>query len=864
MVRALGGPITPSGIYRQSSSDKHRVVVVTEADPVAAPAGEGGVASVTFKVSENGVLTTSYAVTQLAMWEEEFDASSPLDGVTPGKMAAVPGYGIELDCATLARGAISVEIDITTVAGTVTRCSEGPIIFYNGKDVDIRPCPKDVYATPTGSDVTGDGTIGNPVRTPARAIEVGKMANGDVGGLRVHLLGPGFFNWAGSYVGSASGIHTSGHWWCKIICESGAVLLSTNALTVMGNGPGSQFRVTVIYGVNYNGGMVIYVGSPDVETWYWEQGHLTISDLWFPGHRWTARYLGRSNAPFGFDGYLTKAKKIATASGILGTVSGFTNTWNLLRDCFVRDYLAVAYLWTAPLDSNHPCKIVNCVAYGQRKFREVPGTVNTFIGGAATVSVTAGGKMRIDLTADVHFSLYEQPSTSTPLSTLDGLADLIGGAPQFLVRVSGMQVPSWNGDFAVLEAGTNLSGRTYVVLDNSISSGGAVTGTGAKLDTVYAGQLYQDGVHPDMAFTWGDQSDLVITRCAWWDLDSSQGLYFSSANLTRVMVTDNYFGANDIMWSPMSGSSKTDCIIAGNTFAGDAQWGPSSPSSGCIYVDNVSIVGNVFPSSAKLVSHNHCVNAAPSGLVGSTGDWFAGEPLSGPTWDPTPDLSVMAQHPASPYRKHAAEDRWDGARSYTLGCPRTVGLRNWSFAAGAQPVVVLCPAAPPVTMTAPTGVGLAGVKVIAAPAPSIAMISPAGQGGPEPIAVGSPAAAVTLSGSTGIGYVNILVSGSPADPVALSAVSGDETVGVGAFGSPSDAITLSPSAGWGDVGAVIVIGAPSGPVRVLASSGAETVGESPPSTPVNSGGGGGRGGWLQWTSSLRLSGRRSRRRRGHL
>lgn len=856
MAVLIGGFATPSGILRKFTTDVHHVLVsvITDLTPTTIAGGEGGIVEVRFFISENGGPVAALgSTTVIEDWKQEFEIGSPHQGADPGKLSTLPCFGIELDCNDYQQGRIEVTATAHTAAGTSFNVP-GSVVWFNAKNGEIRPSTKQIHVRTNGNDVTGDGSDGNAVASIARACELAQNTPGgtsaaqrNAGGAEVLVHGPGFFNFAGSYQTSNPRFHTEDHWLTIRLLDA-AVLIPTGTLVVYGNGAGSKVKFRFIGGYVRDGDMVFYLDDPNVEVWVWMEGVLEVGSEWVPvTKRWSCKSLGKTKPMVAFDGPgIAKGYRIATCSGMIGTVSGWTNNWNLLLDCFVEDFLAISFLSTQILATNDPIKAINCRANAQRRFKDVAGVVNTYIGGAATVSVDGGnfaGKMRIDVTGNVYFSKFGNPSTAFP-SDLSTLTEIIGST-YWGVLISGMPNSAWNGVFNVLAAGINGSGRAYVILDNTISVGGAVTGsayiqTYRKSSSGAYADTYENLVHPDVWQNVGDQTGTYVYRLSAYDWDDARGL--ALVNVLNgcayvdicIMGNSSVYLMNSDLTGPM-----IDSVLAGITVNGHIQYGSGS-AAGTSIVDIVAHSGMAAPASAKFISHCHYeIGSAPSGFSPSTGDWFATDPYAAP-WSALPNVEDAGT--GSNYWKRLAADRWNGFRGDSRGCTRSIGTHDWTFSGAASPIVVLGAMPSSLAVTRLTGNPLPGVLISAALPPALSFSSRlAGNPVIDPKVSGALPVATAVTPMAGVPVVTIEVRGDMPEDITVEPLAGTVVVGQGVTGAMAPPVTASAMGGIPALGGIVVAGAMPGALNVVRPTGTPHVDASAPTTPPPATSGGGRG-----------------------
>jgi hypothetical protein len=880
VAQFLGGYITPSGVYREGATETHQVLVFGEYDPT--PSGENGTDRIEFTIVQPSGATSVVTTTTIAAWEQVFLAGSPLAGATAGKMAFVPCYGVLLDNAVLERGEIKVSAVAYSRRGTATVIPGGQIRYYNGKGLNIRPSQKIIHmdVTGAGSDSTGTGTSLSPVASFARALELCRKNpagttddDRDAGGSKIMVHGPGLTQWFGTHAAGNPRVHTSGHWHVEIHCDVGvAITRGTFLFVSTPPGPGKNFRLTVVGALVYDGGIVVDIdnsANQETEVWIWWQGSLLLSSLWQPGRRWSCRYLETSNALMGFNNHLIHAHKVATGCAVIGSSSSWTNTWDLLIDCTSEDILAIHYLTVAAFDLAWAPKMIHCHGRNQSRFANVLGVIDTYVAGKAVVSSATGthaGKVRIDLTADCYVTSFGNPTTSGLLQELSTLAE-IANVPAWKLLVSGFGAMIADGAYTVLEAGVNNFGRSYCIIDRAFASGGSVPSGSAKVQTfwVASNQTYEAYVHPDLIQMFGNQSNGVIARCSFYDNEGAQGLFTGGSNLDNYLVVDNLFSCLKDFVSPMAGGVKTNCIFASNTFAGDLQLGTSATSPGTAYIDNISVTTGGYPiSTAKIVTHNWNVSALVPG-VQFTGTFFEQE-LFQLGWVPIPLLSEAIVGQASQLRPRLDVDRWSGVRMPTVGCPRPVGQRNYAISGSPLPVVDSGPAPASILFGAvAAGSSLAGGLGVGSQPSPITLAAPSGVGLVTRVDVGAPPATITMAAPAGQGFAGNLVEvGAPPATITLAAPSGAGASGRGDVGDPPATIALAAPAGSSLLGGIISAGIPPAAIVVRAAAGSSSVGEAPPTAPtITSGGQSRRRRWWDISSSI-FVGRGSFRRRGHL
>lgn len=691
---------TRSGIRRTSPTDTLSVDVEawTDLRPVGS-GGEGGVAKVSFSVSENGGTATVYDVTAPSLRFPNYsDQPSPLydDGMAP-----LWCHGITLDCGTLAAGTITVTAEVHSVAGTITAVP-GTITIYNDSDGgDRRPCTKRIYVSPTGNDAN-PGTAGSPMQSIMRGVEAcranpagSSSADFDCGGAELVLMA-GVHQWARGHWGVASW-HTSGDWWLTITLADGASVVRDissgtvepdHYVTCTGYS-GGKCNVRIVGGQWQASGAVLYCSS-GVSVTAWMDGATAQSQHFNETTKpYSVRFREDADQAVNLTGPgLSLGRRFMSCSTVQGVSFGPAG-WSDLHDVRIRYFLGVAM--QASGDETEGA--ANVLIEHQRYDDELAGHLS-FAGGAAwTVTVPSAGQMRIDATS------VQASNIATQLAE-------IAGTTYWGVKCSGFtsagnNTPSGTA-FAVLSTGTNGSGFPYVVLSNASAVAGSA-GASARMDTARyeAGsmQTYHELIHPDLLQWNTDKTGTMHSHVAVRDVVDAQAWFSGGHTITRCALVNVSDGGGGLRWNMADSTSLVDCLFLHCSTTGP--WDVNA-AAGCNWINCVVSTYSGISASANYVDGCHFISGTPLGSSSSSGPWYASTTSTSP-WHLTPSGGNLGS--ASSTLSMGTAYRFSGAAD-SRGVLRNVAQHDWSLSASGATMAGFAPAA--WTVAAPSGSLVAG------------------------------------------------------------------------------------------------------------------------------------------------------------
>lgn len=700
MTAAIARWRTRSGIRRTSPTDTLSVDVEawTDLRPVGS-GGEGGVAKVSFSVSENGGAATVYDVTAPSLRLPNYsDQVSPLydEGMAP-----LWCHGITLDCGALDAGTITVTAEVHSVAGTITAVT-GNVVLYNDADGgDRRPSTKRIYVSPTGSDAN-PGTAGAPMQSIMRGVEAcranpagSSSADFDCGGAELVLMA-GEHQWARGHWGVASW-HTSGDWWLTMTMEAGAsVVRDVSAGTVEPDHyvtctgySGGTCRVRIIGGQWQASGAVLYASS-GVTVHGWMDGATVQSEHFDEATKpYSVRFREDADQAVSITGPgLSLGKRFMSCSTIQGVSFGPAG-WSDLQDVAVRYFLGVALQSSGDETEG----AANVLIEHQRYDDTLAGHLS-FAGGAAwSVSIPAAGQMRIDATSaqasDIGAQLAELAGTTYWGVKCSGFTDAGNNTPAGL-------------PFAVLSTGTNSSGFPYVVLSNASAVAGPA-GSSARMDTAHyqAGSLqtYHELIHPDIHQWNTDKTGTMHSHVAVRDVVDAQAWFSGGHTITRCALVNVSDGGGALRWNMDDSTQLVDCLFLHVSATGP--WDVNS-ATGCNWVNCVVSTYSGISASTNFVDGCHFITGTAIGSSSSSGPWYAAATGSSP-WHLTPSSGNLGS--ASATLSMAPEYRFPSAAD-SRGVLRNVAQHDWSLSASGVTMACFAPAA--WVVAAPTGSIVAG------------------------------------------------------------------------------------------------------------------------------------------------------------
>lgn len=634
---------------------------------------EGGVDRVEFSVVENGGAPTVITVTARTLRHPNYsDQDSYLPGVASG-MAPFWGYGIVLDCDTLAPGTVVVTAVVYSVEGWRTEVP-GSITLYNDTDaVDRRPSTKQIFCSPTGNDANDGLSRGAPKLSIMRAVEAARAnpagstsADMDCGGAEVVLVA-GAHEWAGgSY--SVGDWHTSGAWWLTVTAEPGATLTPASTyperyLTYKGYSGGGTCRIRFV-GEAWTGcgGGVIAVPS-GVAGEVWADGMTGQSEFWSVGQPYSVRFVEDDAEWFVLDGSGT-LKRFASCVRKRGCATAF-HGWTDLHDVVVENWLGVALQEVGAEVGG----ALNVLCTGNRYTTGVAGWADVTGGANLSVTIPSAGQMRIDATA------------SMSMDFAAGFAELVGTS-YWGCKVGNFTSGGNNGTFPVLSTGTNGSGFPYVIVDNASAVVEVGTASAYLVTARISDQSrYIDAVHGDVLQFNTDRTGCLYSHIRDEDATNVQVIATNGHNLTRCVFDEwGDAAATGQVWN-ITLSSLTDCLFVHCTTANQVNFSASGETyTGTEAIECVFESTSNWPGTIATLDC-HVVTGSAIGTGGTSGAWFNSDPTVDP-WSLRPSSGNL--NSATGIVPYPDVWRWPTATGDTRGCSRMVGSGSWSETPGLE------------------------------------------------------------------------------------------------------------------------------------------------------------------------------------
>jgi hypothetical protein len=723
-VPAIARWRTATGIRRTSSSDTLAVIVEAHTSVNSTSnLGEGGVARVDFSVVVNGGSPTVTQVTTPALHTPNHsDQASPLPGATG--MARVWGYGITLNCSTLAQGTIVVTANVVSGAGTVTPLP-GQITLFNDKGgADSRPCAQTIYVEPPSPNGAGnDSNSGLSTSAPLATLQAAMLkaaalttgATGDVGGAHIVMLptpsgfpsapNPGRHAWAGGQYGIGTPLHTSSDWWVTVEVQAGAYLERVGTigcsggvplsepnhyLVVPGNGSGSMFRIRFVLEDptirQVRGGLVIGP-STGVGVDAWIDGGRSGSAYRTSSTQYSVRFTEDEAPVISFGSDAPNRTRRVTCHTREGVSFGFAG-WSDIQDVVIKDVTGIALQSALPEPRQSAC---NVLISGQRYHHEVAGHVNSDVAGLVDVSIVSG---RMRLTARPGVTIYQLIGSSTGAAVNIGeRASELVGSPVWGVRCTGFSNAGnndANAAFAVYQVDASAT-PPWIDLVNSSAVAEAPAGGTARIVTARLCQpfpplpspTYEEAVHPDIQQYNADLTDVLHSHVAVRDFADAQTWFTGGHMLRRIALFNVSDGGGGTLIGNMNGTCLTDCLFHNMTMTGlwnftlsgnvryagtefvNCVIGPLSSGSG---------QSNAFPPGAAFIDANHWIGTPGTGSA-------TGSNNTSGTWLLSPQTIPFGLEPASPTPGNASLAQpaaWDWGGTVSRGVWRNVGLFDWN------------------------------------------------------------------------------------------------------------------------------------------------------------------------------------------
>ncbi|MFN3242055.1 MAG: hypothetical protein ACE37K_11130 [Planctomycetota bacterium] len=646
--------------------------------------GEGDIASVVFTI--NGVAQAP--ITARSRRAPNYNTQvSPRTGTTT--MSDLFAFGMDLRAADWPNGTITIEVVVTTTAGSTENLPT--LKVYNNKDSDTRPNTRVIYVDPVSGDNANDGlTRGTAVLQVMEGFIKAANGTGELGGAEVVLMA-GEHVWAGPGNPACEG-GTSDHWWVTMRVEDGA--------TIVRNGDGMDPNGSVIWEAGLHGRfnssdtlwllpntgsghpaqlrllMILEGSTPQVT-----KGDLKVGTLaamanatWLhveggvfghPAHnavttRWSVRYT--ENTVRLFDHVLDNggsggAVLGATCVRALGVDNAFVS-FSYGLDCVIEDWTATC--WQSNSDAPS-LMLANCKPKGQRYGPEVRGYIDCEIDSGVSLETPDANTIVIRRAAsyDVNpLANFGNPDESVQLDFADHAPELVLSERWGIALVDGAK-----GSGPVIFEGRQVTaagvdGSEYTITINAPSHGltpiadlaghrlycATYVGT-ATLEGMNQ-SAYVDQVHPDVIQFNGACTNSVIQGIRSEDCTGTRFFASSTPIMERVAFVDcGDAGPDKSDMNP--GGGLVDCLFFHCTFH-NVDFGSIAATGrtevrGCVFEEfNYSGSGITFDRNrwgdAGDVEGTNSSTVAP---------WFEGDPSAAP-FHLTPAAANQGNLPSSP------------------------------------------------------------------------------------------------------------------------------------------------------------------------------------------------------------------------
>ena len=677
----LGDWICRSGIRRTTPGFVHDLSVKAEAT--------NHVDRVEFAISANGSPHSTQTASSRTIRTPNFsDQPSPDPTVPSGQQKSFDGYGIGLNLSTVPAGTITVTATIYEVGGASYTLPD-TITIYNDTDGGDRR-PRTVAPLYVDGDAGNDANNGSSwalaVRTPMRALQLGRSAGGEIGGLRIICRGT-----VADMSGGISGFDctTSGQWWCEWVADaSGCFLnppdvLSSRSLHTGQNGASSSTVTCRHRWIGFRWGLVNCVSrSRGGIVEHWMDGGYGEALNYLGANRVTVRYAyeGVDGFFWGWDGFpLVVGRRSFSGVDLRGALGGF-QAHSFLWDCRVLAFLGIA----SRIGSDAPRTTSGGLRMQYQRY--APRTVEGFVRMDADPTQ---GKGRPALT-------ITKPTGTTaritgPVGGYDFSIDAAAlvGQTYWGLRFAGTGATGLDTTSAhIVTAVGNTGGAPWVEVTAPSASAGSIAANTASFWTAQAATSPVPGreywyLHPDGLQVERNCSRDIIFDYALVDAPDCQSYFTSSSESYDLDLTlfdnnrDDGSGLNVMNWF---GSDVTNSIVQRVTSIGQFQnTSTASGWSGTIVRDCVfgTLGGDasLIPSRGGTVDRCHVVSGGGFGTNSSTGAWLAGNPAVSP-FSMAPSSGNFGTGTAA----LTVPESWRyGTTGATRGVLKNVGNLDWSY-----------------------------------------------------------------------------------------------------------------------------------------------------------------------------------------
>ena len=724
---------------------------------------------VEFAISANGTPHSTQTASSRTIRTPNFSGQPSPDPTVPaGQQKSFDGFGIGLNLSTVPAGTITVTATAFEVGGASYVLPEVMTIYNDTDGGDRRPrtvAPLYVDGD-AGNDANNGSSWALAVRTPMRALQLGRSAGGEIGGLRIFCRGT-IVNMSGGIFPECT---TSGDWWCEWIADAAGCYLNppgdpaplgprsiytgqsgASASTVTCRHRWIGFRYGRSGCVSYSfGGIVVH----------WMDGSYQEAANYLGPTRVSVRYAyeGADGVFWGWDGPGPAGERHFSQCDLRGVLGGY-EVHKFLWDCRCLAFLGIAAkLGSAALQITSGGLLMQFERYAAR---DVEGFVRMD-------ADPTQGKGRPELTV------------TKPTGTTARITGPVGGYDFSIDAEALVGQTYWGLRFAGTGA-TNLDTTGAHVVTNRGNDGGApwveVTAPSAVAGSIPAntasfwtaqapgspvpGREYWY-LHPDGYQIFRDGFRDAIFDCALVNAPDLQ-TYFTTGYDQDYLLFDNNRddgSAKPGMVANWFGSDCTNSILQRCTLSGQFQnTSTASGWAGTVVRDMVfgSLGGDMstIGSRGATVTNCHVISGSPFGANGTSGAWFASDPTVAP-FSVAPSSGNFGTGTA----ELAVPAVWRyGSSGATRGVLKNVGDLDWSLPASG----LVATGAANVPMT---GAGASSLTVAASSSFTVA-----------PSAAGASSLTLAASGSS---IAPMLASGAASLQVASSGAAGVQFAAVGA------------------------------------------------------------------------------------
>jgi hypothetical protein len=678
-VPILGDWVCRSGIRRTTPGFVHDLSVKAEAT--------NHIDRVEFAIVANGSPHSTLTASARTIRTPNFSSQPSPDSTVPaGQQKSFDGYGVGLNLSTVPAGTIVVTATIFEVGGASYVVPTTMTVYNDTDGGDRRPRTGTFYVDgDAGNDANNGSSWALAVRTPMRALQLGRSAGGEVGGLRIFCRGT-IVNMSGGIFPECT---TSGDWWCEWIADAAGCYLNPPGdpaplgprTIYSGQSGASSSTVTCRHrwiGFRFGReGCVSYSFGGVVQ--HWMDGSYQEAINYLGPTRVSVRYAyeGADGVFWGWDGPGPAGERHFSQCDLRGVLGGY-EVHKFLWDCRCLAFLGIAAkLGSAALQITSGGLLMQYERYAAR-------SVEGFVRMDADPTQ---GKGRPALT-------ITKPTGTTaritgPVGGYDFSIDAAAlvGQTYWGLRFAGTGATNLDTTGAhVVTAVGNTGGSPWVEVTAPSAVAGSIAANTASFWTAQSsgpvpGREYWY-LHPDGYQIFRDGSRDIIFDSALVDAPDLQSYFTTGYDLNLCLVDnlrDDGSGLNVMNWF---GTDCTNSIVQRVTSRGQFQ--NTSTASGwagtvmrdCVF-GTLGGDASLIPSRGGTVDRCHVISGGGFGTNATTGAWFAGDPTvapfsmapsSGNFGTGTAELTVPA---AFRY----------GSTGATRGVLKNVGNLDWSLPA---------------------------------------------------------------------------------------------------------------------------------------------------------------------------------------